>query len=259
MPPAEFQTDPARPSPGRIVLVHGAGYDGSVWDLQTEALSAEGFQVFAPDLPGHGACTGPALTDIESMAAWLVDRLRADSSGATAIAGHSMGSLIALEACARAPELFASLILVGTACPMPVAPNLLQAAMLEPGKAHALINRWSFAPSAGEPDPAGPLRIANLELMQRQPPGVLARDLNACNIYANGAEAAARISCPSTLICGELDRMTPLKTAVALRDALARDRSNVAIITLEGAGHSMMSEQPVALTHAIRESIARPH
>lgn len=239
----------------RIVLIHGAGHDGSVWDLQAAALRAEGFEVLAPSLPGHGACTAAALPDVESMATWLAELLRADGWGTTAIAGHSMGSLVALEACARAPELFNSLILVGTAYPMPVAPALLQAAMDEPDKAHALINKWSFAPPAGDPDPANPLREANLALMRRQRHGVLANDLKACDTYTGGLEAAARVSCRSTLICGALDRMTPPKAAVGLRDALAANGFNVPTITLEGAGHSMMSEQPVALTHAIKESI----
>ena len=249
---------PTRPLPLRVVLVHGAGHDASVWDLQAHALRADGFEVLAPDLPGHGSCRNEVLQDIESMADWLVERIGRGGPGAVAIVGHSMGSLIALEACARAPELFASLTLVGTAFPMPVAPALLQAATDEPEKAFAMINKWSFAPPVGELDPACPLRAANLALMQRQPAGVLASDLHACNAYAGGLAAAASVRCRSTLVCGEADRMTPLKAALALHEALSATGNTVPVITLGGAGHSMMSEQPAALTTAIKESIAPP-
>ncbi len=258
MSPSEPSATPAQPLPLRVVLVHGAGHDGSVWDLQADALRADGFAVLAPDLPGHGSSRNEALRDIESMADWLIERFRRGGPGALAIVGHSMGSLIALEACARAPELFASLTLVGTAFPMPVAPVLLQAATDEPEKAFAMINKWSFAPPGGEPDPACPLRAANLALMRRQPAGVLASDLYACNAYAGGLAAAAGVPCRSTLVCGEADRMTPLKAALTLRETLSGTGSNVPVITLGGAGHSMMSEQPAALTTAIKESIARP-
>lgn len=249
---------PTHPISLRVFLVHGAGHDGSVWDLQAHALRADGFEVLAPDLPGHGSCRNEALRDIESMADWLVEQVGRDDPRAVAIVGHSMGSLVALEACARAPELFASLTLVGTAFPMPVAPALLQAATDEPEKAFAMINNWSFAPPLGEPDPACPLRAANLALMQRQPAGTLASDLHACNAYAGGLAAAASVRCRSTLVCGEADRMTPFKAALVLRDALSAAGRNVPVITLEGAGHSMMSEQPAALTNAIKESISPP-
>lgn len=257
-------TPPAPPgnaatqSSHRIVLVHGAGHDGSVWNLQADALRSQGYHIFAPDLPGHGDSFDPALRDIASMAEWLIDRLRADNWGTTTIAGHSMGSLVALEACARAPELFHSLILVGTAYPMPVAPALLQAAKNETEKAHALINKWSFASPADEIDPECPLRAANLALMRRQAAGVLASDLTACDAYRGGLEAASRIRCRCALICGALDRMTPPKAAAGLLDALAANGRDVAMITLEDSGHSMMSEQPAVLTRTIRELSVQP-
>ena len=43
--------DPALPG---VVLVHGAGMNRTVWQLQTRYLAHHGFRVAALDLPGHG-------------------------------------------------------------------------------------------------------------------------------------------------------------------------------------------------------------
>jgi len=37
-----------------VVLLHGAGMDGTVWQLQTRYLAYRGFRPMAVDLPGHG-------------------------------------------------------------------------------------------------------------------------------------------------------------------------------------------------------------
>ena len=41
-----------------VLLVHGAGMDRTVWNLQTRYLAHHGYTALAVDLPGHGASTG---------------------------------------------------------------------------------------------------------------------------------------------------------------------------------------------------------
>src|SRR3954464_6278111 len=93
--------DPARPS---AVFIHGAQNDHSVWVLQTRYFAHHGFNVLAPDLPGHGRSKGPALTSVEAMADWLLAVLDAAGVAQATLIGHSMGSLIALETAFRAPQ-----------------------------------------------------------------------------------------------------------------------------------------------------------
>ena len=71
-------------------------------------------------------------------------------------------------------------------------------------------------------------------------PGVLFADLNACHTYAGGADAAAKITCPVTLILGDRDRMTPVKGAREFAKSLPK--SSIAMIP--GCGHGMMEEKP---------------
>jgi len=93
-----------------LVLVHGAQHDHSVWGLQSRYLAYHGWSMLALDLPGHGRSAGPPLQTIEQMAAWVCSAVPAACAAAgigavpaTVVGGHSMGSLIALEASGLRP------------------------------------------------------------------------------------------------------------------------------------------------------------
>src|SRR5689334_21066055 len=116
--------DPELPT---AVFVHGAQNDHSVWSLQTRYFAHHGFGVLAVDLPGHGRSKGAPLPTVESMADWLLALLDAAHVQSAMLIGHSMGSLIALEAAYRAPQRVNRLALVGTAYPMKVSETLLDA------------------------------------------------------------------------------------------------------------------------------------
>lgn len=254
----------ARPFDTRLpvaVLIHGAGHDHSVWNHQARSLAHRGFAVVAPDLPGHGQSHGQALGSIEAMATWLGELLTALGIEHAALIGHSMGSLIALQTAAHAPERVDRLILIGSVAPMPVAAPLLEAARHDRDQAHAMINQWSYASKAqlgASPSPGLVLTRLNRRLMERQPDGVLATDLAACNAYVAGLDAAGSVRCPAAMICGEHDQMTPMRANRPLRDALANAAGGARIITIKSAGHAMMAEAPNAVSESIRGLLSEP-
>src|SRR3954464_14452656 len=113
--------DPARPS---AVFIHGAQNDHSVWILQTRYFAHHGFNVLAVDLPGHGRSKGAALASVEQMAAWVLAVMDAAGVDKALLIGHSMGSLIALEASHLAPQRVSRLAMLGTTYPMKVSDAL---------------------------------------------------------------------------------------------------------------------------------------
>jgi len=237
-----------------VVFVHGAGHDHSVWNLPARYLARHGYRVLAPDLPGHGQSAGPPLSSVEAMARWLLALLAEQGIARATLAGHSMGSLIALEAAAQAGAAVEGLALIGTGVPMPVAPALIDAARDNRAKAHAMINQWSFSPGAliGRGAVPGQLApVGNLRLMARQAEGVLHADLLACDAYQGGLEAAARVTCPVLIVCGQRDQMTPPRNLGGLGDALSRDATRIMIHTIDACGHAIMAEQPDALTDTL--------
>ena len=86
-------------------------------------------------------------------------------------------------------------------------------------------------------------------LLERARPGVLFKDLTACNDYGDGLAAAAKVTVPATLVLGERDLMTPAKAGKALAAALP----NARVVTLAGAGHMLMSERPDEVLAAVRD------
>ena len=50
------------PNQSAVVFIHGAGLDHTVWVLPSRYFSRHGFNVIAPDLPGHDAPAVKALT-----------------------------------------------------------------------------------------------------------------------------------------------------------------------------------------------------
>lgn len=242
--------DAARPT---IVFIHGAGHDHSVWTLQSRYFATHGWNPVVPDLPGHGQSTGPQLTTIEAIADWVLALLDELKIPTATLAGHSMGSLIALQAASRAPERIRSLVLVGSVAPMPVAPPLLDATLAARDKAHRMINQWSYAPGSqlgASSIPGLNLTAINERLMQRAAPGVLHADMSACNAYTAGFDAAAKVTCPVLLLSAAQDRMTPPKAIAPLANALTAAKK-VNKVVLSGAGHAMMAEAPGAVLDAI--------
>ncbi|CAO3373744.1 alpha/beta fold hydrolase [Azospirillum argentinense] len=238
--------DPARPA---IVLIHGAGMDHTVWSLQSRYLAHHGRSVLAVDLPGHGRSAGAPLPSIEGLADWIVALLDAVGVAKAALAGHSMGALVALETAARHGDRVESLALLGVAETMPVHPDLLAAAALNDPSAIELVIGWGHGPRGhvgGAAAPGLSLVPGGRRLMQRARPGVLGVDLGACNAYGRGGAAAAAVSCPALFLLGGVDRMTPAKSG----KALAAKVSGSEVVQLSGIGHMVMTEAPNATTDA---------
>jgi len=235
-----------------VVFVHGAANDHGVFALQSRYFAWHRTNALAVDLPGHGRSGGKPLTSVEALADWLHQVLDALGVREPSFVGHSLGSLGVLECAARYPERVHRLALLGPSVPMPVSEDLLAAAARNDHVAYELINGWSFAAGSqlgGNQMPGMWMTGNAMRLMERSRDGVLSNDLVACNRYANGLEAAARVRCPTLVILGARDIMAPPRNAKALIAAL-RD---VRTVTLPETGHSLMAERPGEVLDALHE------
>ena len=234
------------------VFIHGGEQDHSAWALQSRYFAYHGCNVLVPDLPGHGRSAGPALGSIGALADWIAGLLAAAGVANANIAGHSMGSLVALEFAARQPARTLKLALLGTAAPMLVAAPLLDAARANDHAALDMINVWSHGSRAhlgGNTAPGMWMMGMNMRLMERQARDVLYADFKACDDYTQGAAAAARVKCPVLIISGSRDQMTPPRANQDLLKSIPHART----VLLEGAGHALMAEQPDAVLDALIE------
>ena len=248
--------DPSLPC---VVFVHGALNDHSVWTLLARWVAHHGHGVLAVDLPGHGRSGGLPLASVEASADWLLALLDAAEVTRATLVGHSMGSLIALEAAARAPERVARLVMIGTAYPMKVSAAMLETARERPLQAIDMVNAFSHSGWAAKPSYPGPgmwLHGASRALMRRVQAGqrevnLFHHDFGVCDRYAGGLDAAAKVTCPATLILGDRDQMTSPRLARPLAAAL---RAQVVAVP---AGHALMAEAPDAVLAALRGALQR--
>jgi pimeloyl-ACP methyl ester carboxylesterase len=239
--------DPALPA---VVFLHGAGLDHTAWTQQSRWFAHHGRSVLALDLPGHGRSTGAPLTTIGALAELVIQVLDAAGLRTAALVGHSLGSLIALETAARYGGRVRALGLVGAAATIPVNPTLLQAARTDLPAAIAMIVGWGYGPRASlGPSPTPGLSLLGIGRQQlaRAGAGVLAADLTACQDYADGLEAGNRVWCPTYLVLGELDRMTPVSCGEKLAAAIPDARK----IVLPAVGHMIPMEAPEAVLEAL--------
>lgn len=240
--------DPARPV---VVFLHGSGMDHTVWQLQTRYFAWHGRSVLAVDLPGHGRSEGPALTTVEEMADWVFALLDAAGVERAALVGHSMGAAVAIEAAGRRPDRVTALALCGTAARMTVQPDLLAAAEAGEHVALDLITSWGFdrrAHLGGARAPGLWMMGDGLRLLERGRDAVVGVDLRASNDYQGAMAAAAKLRCPVLFVLGDRDRMTPVKAARPLADAIGTARVDI----IPQSGHMMMIEQPDRTLDALR-------
>ena len=244
---ASHELDPKKHT---IVFVHGAGLDHSWFGLQSRYFGYHGFNVLAVDLPGHGRSAGPPISSIEGMADWIFKLLDGSSFQKFSLVGHSMGSLVALECAARHPERVERIALIGTAHPMKVSEEFLDAAKRNDHSAFDMHTIWGHAaqvPLGGNPNPGMWMYGDTLARLSRLAPGVLHADLAACNAYAEGFESAAKLKCPALFILGGRDMMTPPRSAQDLIDRIEKSRC----VQIASSGHSLMAEAPDATLDAL--------
>jgi pimeloyl-ACP methyl ester carboxylesterase len=245
--------DAAKPT---LIFIHGVLNDHSVWILQTRYLANHGWNVLALDLPGHCRSAGEPPTSVEDAADGVLALMDAAGLEKAVLIGHSFGSLVALEATARAPERVSQLVLVGTAFPMKVSPALLESSLNDPMKALELVNVFSRATLAPPPSALGPgtwvygasMALGRRVLASNTRVNLFHTGFKACDSYANGETAMAQVTCPVLFVLGSVDQMTPPKAA----QGLIQKARHARVLTLPG-GHHQMNETPEPMLAALIE------
>ena len=246
---AAHEFDAAKPT---VVFIHGAGLDHSWFALQSRYFGYHGWNVLALDLPGHGRSAGPPLGTIAAMADWVMAVLEHLKIEKAVLVGHSMGSLIVLEAAARHARRVEKIALIAVAYPMKVTAPFLEAAQRNDFAAFDMSTIWGHAaqvPLAGNPSPGMWMYGDSLARLRRLAPGVLYNDLRAANDYV----FSGPVSCPVLLVLGRRDVMTPPRAAQELQGKITH--AQVAVV--DSSGHALMVEAPDATLDALVAFLSR--
>ncbi len=229
-----------------VVAVHGAGGTHQHWGLQLQALG-ETTHMIALDLPGHGRSPGPGCRRIADYSQILVAALDALGLEQAVLAGHSMGGAIALWTALTAPERVAGLALIGTGARLRVLPALIEGFVDDPAAAVRLIVARAYSNAA-----APELRAAGEAAFRQTDPAVFHEDLLGCHVF-DALEQVQAIRCPTLLLCGTEDQLTPPRFSEYLHEQIAGST----LVLVPGAGHMVLIEQPEAVNAALREFFYR--
>jgi 3-oxoadipate enol-lactonase len=228
-----------------LLFLHGVGSDRSAWSRQLEHFGAERLTI-ALDHPGYGdsaPCTDASPDTFAEAAVAALDALDLDRAH---VCGLSLGGVIAIAMHARAPERIASLVLADSFARHPDGPAILQrsldgaAKMGMRGLAEA---RAAMLLAAGAPPS---VRGEVVETMARIDPAAYALAAKVVWLADQRARAKA-IGCPTLVLCGSEDLVTP----PALSEELKQLIPGAGLVEIAGAGHLPNLEAPAVFNRVV--------
>ena len=236
-----------------LLLLHGYTDSSRSWSLTAPHLA--GYRLIIPDQRGHGAADAPACCYSTSVfaddARQLLDALGIESAH---VAGHSLGSMIAMTMAADHPRRVRSITLIGSTALAPVQRGawlydqaMALTAPLDPNS--AFMREWHPAnqPTPVDPAFAEAVRKEFMIIPLHVWRGVL-RELDS----VPAGRHAHEVKVPVLVLSGEKDPLFPAEHHASLLTAFPHAEAHV----LPGLGHNPNWERPDLVGAAIRTFLA---
>ncbi|MCV3270427.1 alpha/beta fold hydrolase [Roseobacter sinensis] len=228
-----------------LVLLPGLMCDARLFGPQIAELSADTAVMVAPITQGER---------IEEIASGLLDQLPVRF----ALAGLSMGGIVAMEILRRAPDRVSRIALMDT---NPLAETPQVAAAREPQIVAARTGRMldvmrdEMKPNYLAP---GPYRQEVLDLVMDMAdalgPEVFVRQSRALQRRRDQQSTLRKCKVPALVLCGAHDALCPVKRHEAMSELIPYATLRV----LEQSGHLPTLEQPGETTQALRDWMQQP-
>lgn len=245
-----------------IVLVHGLGADGLVWQRQVDALAGE-HRVIVVDLRGHGRSSAPVGDSYSSASTWADDLAAVlEQTGASrpVLIGWSYGGLVIADyVAAHGTDAIAG---IGLVAPLRkvgtdeafglladvflgVVPGLLAETLPEsvaaaqafvdliPGTEWTDVQRYERLGAALTVSPA--VRSA-----------MFARECDTDSTWRG-------VQVPMLLAYGTADQIVKAESTAGLAELLP----DAVVSAYDGAGHSLFTDDPERVSQDIRDLVAR--
>jgi pimeloyl-ACP methyl ester carboxylesterase len=233
-----------------VVLLHGWGTSGRVWDAQRTEFSSE-YRIVTVDWRG---CGGTSAVDtgntIDQIAEDLHDVIVKLGLDKPIVVGWSMGGTFAVELGVRWPELVGGVVTVDAVYhggvvedPEPVRGlvRALRAARIPTLK--AMVSEW-FEPAVGE---SGYYDWAYAEVLRSSP---FIDTLYLDHLSYDPRPGLARMQVPVRLMHGELDVVIPRRYPLEAAEILGQE-----VDILQGCGHFPHHLQPEVFNPVLRSTL----
>jgi pimeloyl-ACP methyl ester carboxylesterase len=237
-----------------IVFLHGLGGSGEMWHSIIEQLQIEDVRIVTLDLIGFGQSAKPKWATYST--AFQAKSLRLTLAklfitGKVIIVGHSLGSLVAIEAQRRYPHLAKALILCSP--PLYVAPD--DKALIRPERVlrtlfKAMESNTNQLVAVSEFATKYKIVVNKSFNVTRKNVDIFLNTLHAAISNQTAMDVIAKIRVPIEIVYGLLD---PLVIGANL-NAVARKNPKIHIHTI-AAGHEVIGSYEKPLTKIIQKTI----
>ena len=269
-------SDVHRSDAAPVLLLHGFGASIGHWQHNLEFLTTH-HTVYGLDLVGWGGSRKPDTKyDIELWVDQVYDFWQAFVGQPMILVGNSIGSLVALVAAARHPEMASSLVMVSLPdlsaeqemIPKPLQPlvNGIKRIVLNPPVLRTLfrlVSQPKVARSWAKIAYANPDRVTDdlVDLFltparEREAPAAFVKimqGMTSSNFSPNIRKLLPELQIPMLLLWGCEDRMIPPGTAAVL----VKLNPRLELVNLEAAGHCAHDEVPDLVNEKIRAWLDR--
>jgi haloalkane dehalogenase len=260
-----------------VLLIHGFGASIGHWQHNLEFLATH-HTVYGLDLVGWGGSRKPDINyNIDLWVDQVYDFWQTFIGQPTILIGNSIGSLVALVAAARYPQMAASAVMVSLPdlsaeqemIPRPLQPlvNGIKRVILNPPLLRTLfkfVSRPKIARKWAQIAYANPDRVTD-ELVDlfltpaREPEASAAfvkimQGMISSNFSPNIRKLLPGMEIPMLLIWGTEDRMIPPHTA----KILLKLNPLLELVDLEAAGHCAHDELPDEVNQIVRNWLDAP-
>ena len=226
-----------------LVLAAGLLCDAEVWQPVADRLAATA-EVTIVSFAGCGS--------LGEMA----DRLLAEAPPRFALAGHSMGARVCLEAYDKAPDRIERLALINTGIhPVAAAEPASRRRLVEFGRTEgmdAVVREW-LPPMVGALASQDEALMARMgDMVRRMSPDDFSAQQEAMLARPDAQAALARVTVPVLLMSSTEDGWSP----PAQHDAMRQHVPHATLEIIDGAGHMSPMEAPDAVADALRRWLA---
>lgn len=220
-----------------LLLLPGLMCDARLFAPQVAAFSARR-SVLVPWLG--------AADSMEALAALVLEQ----APPVFALAGLSMGGIVAMEVVRQAPDRVARLALMDTN-PLAEAPAVQVRRQPQIDRALAgdlagVLNEAMIPQYLAKPDPA--LEALCLTMALDMGPQVFARQSRALRDRPDQCETLRRYTGPALVLTGAHDRLCPIERHTLMHTLMPQSR----LVVINGAGHMPTLERPDETNAALR-------
>ena len=228
-----------------IVFLHGVGSDKSVWRPQLDFFGGER-RAIAFDYPGYGESDpAPEGAGRDDFAHAILDAMRSLEVQRAHICGLSLGGVIAIAMSALDADACASLILADSFASHPDGQGIYDRSVAGSSDMRILAEGRVDVLLAQPADQS--VRAEVIETMAAIDPGAYVIGAEAVWLARQEARAAA-IRCPTLVLCGAEDRVTPPALSITLTKLIP----GASYEPIERAGHLSNLERPEDFNTLVR-------